>query len=44
LNFSTLRQVRPLIETFPLERAGEAYQRMMSNQVRFRAVLTPQQQ
>jgi D-arabinose 1-dehydrogenase-like Zn-dependent alcohol dehydrogenase len=43
LNFSTLRHVRPLIETFPLERAGEAYNRMMSNQVRFRAVLTPQQ-
>jgi D-arabinose 1-dehydrogenase-like Zn-dependent alcohol dehydrogenase len=41
LNFSTLRQVRPLIETFPLERADEAYNRMMSNQVRFRAVLTP---
>jgi D-arabinose 1-dehydrogenase-like Zn-dependent alcohol dehydrogenase len=44
LNFSTLRHVRPLIETFPLERADEAYNRMMSNQVRFRAVLTPQQQ
>lgn len=44
LNFSTLRHVRPLIETFPLERANEAYDRMMSNQVRFRAVLTPQQQ
>src|SRR5207244_6550819 len=35
LNFSTLRHVRPLTETFPLERAGEAYHRMMSNQVRF---------
>src|SRR5712692_99743 len=44
LKFSTLRHVRPLTETFPLERAGEAYHRMMSNQVRFRAVLTPQQQ
>jgi len=43
LNFSTLRHVLPLTETFPLERADEAYQRMMSNQVRFRAVLTPQQ-
>jgi len=41
LEFSTLRHVRPLTETFPLERAEEAYQRMMSNQVRFRAVLTP---
>jgi propanol-preferring alcohol dehydrogenase len=43
LNFSTLRHVRPLIETFPLDRANEAYNRMMSNQVRFRAVLIPQQ-
>ncbi len=43
LHFSTLRHVRPLTETFPLERADEAYNRMMSNQVRFRAVLTPQQ-
>ncbi|HET7439445.1 MAG TPA: alcohol dehydrogenase [Nitrospira sp.] len=41
LNFSTLRHVLPLTETFPLERAGEAYNRMMSNQVRFRAVMTP---
>ena len=40
LRFSNLRQVHPMIETFPLERADEAYQRMMSNQVRFRAVLT----
>jgi propanol-preferring alcohol dehydrogenase len=39
LNFSHLRHIRPMIETFPLERADEAYQRMMSNQVRFRAVL-----
>ena len=43
LNFSILRHVLPLIETFPLERANEAYDRMMSNQVRFRAVLTTQQ-
>jgi D-arabinose 1-dehydrogenase-like Zn-dependent alcohol dehydrogenase len=41
LNFSALRHVHPLIETFPLERANEAYNRMMTNQVRFRAVLTP---
>jgi alcohol dehydrogenase/propanol-preferring alcohol dehydrogenase len=41
LNFSVLRQVRPMIETFPLAQAGEAYARMMSNQVRFRAVLLP---
>jgi len=41
LHFSTLRHVHPLIETFPLERVNEAYDRMMSNQVRFRAVLIP---
>lgn len=41
LNFSALRHVHPLIETFPLERADEAYNRMMSSQVRFRAVLIP---
>ncbi|GHO45969.1 alcohol dehydrogenase [Ktedonospora formicarum] len=40
LNFSMLRGVRPLVETFPLEHANEAYDHMMSNQVHFRAVLT----
>jgi D-arabinose 1-dehydrogenase-like Zn-dependent alcohol dehydrogenase len=40
LNFSLLSGVRPLIETFPLEKASVAYERMMSNLVRFRAVLT----
>lgn len=39
LNFSLLTGVRPMIETFPLEEAATAYTRMMSNQVRFRAVL-----
>ncbi len=40
LAFSSLAGVRPMIETFPLERAAEAYDRMMANRVRFRAVLT----
>ncbi|SFS64931.1 alcohol dehydrogenase [Marininema halotolerans] len=40
LDFSALTQSLPLIETFPLEKAAEAYEHMMSNQVRFRAVLT----
>jgi propanol-preferring alcohol dehydrogenase len=31
--------VKPLIETFPLEQAQEAYDRMMRADVRFRAVL-----
>ncbi|HTD60481.1 MAG TPA: alcohol dehydrogenase [Gemmatimonadaceae bacterium] len=40
LRFAELTGVRPMIETYPLERAGEAYARMMSGTVRFRAVLT----
>ena len=38
--FSALAGVRPTIETMPLERAGEAYERMMSGEARFRVVLT----
>ena len=33
--------VVPMIETFPLAKAAEAYQRMMSGKARFRVVLTP---
>jgi D-arabinose 1-dehydrogenase-like Zn-dependent alcohol dehydrogenase len=40
LAFSALSGVRPRIETMPLERAGEAYARMMSGDARFRMVLT----
>ena len=40
LSFSVLAGIRPMIETFPLERAGEAYERMMSGAARFRMVLT----
>jgi alcohol dehydrogenase len=40
LNFSVLTGARPLIETLPLERANEAYQRMHSGEVKFRMVLT----
>ncbi|HTA79937.1 MAG TPA: alcohol dehydrogenase [Terracidiphilus sp.] len=40
LNFSSLTGVKPMIETYPLERAEEAYDRMMSGKARFRAVLT----
>lgn len=32
--------VRPMTEAFPLEMANEAYERMMSNQARFRVVIT----
>ena len=40
LSFSELTGVRPMIELFPLERAAEAYERMISGKARFRAVLT----
>ncbi len=40
LRFSLLSGVRPMIETLPLERAGEAYDKMMSGDARFRMVLT----
>jgi D-arabinose 1-dehydrogenase-like Zn-dependent alcohol dehydrogenase len=40
LNFAELSGVRPMIETYPLERAGEAYARMLSGKAQFRVVLT----
>lgn len=40
LSFSAFTGVRPMIEVFPLERAAEAYERMMSGGARFRAVIT----
>jgi D-arabinose 1-dehydrogenase-like Zn-dependent alcohol dehydrogenase len=40
LRFSELTGVRPMVETFSLENASQAYERMMSGAVRFRAVLT----
>ncbi len=40
LRFSVLQDVRPTIETYPLERAAEGYARMMSGDARFRVVLT----
>jgi len=40
LNFAVLTGVRPMIETYPLERAGEAYARMLSGNAQFRVVLT----
>ena len=40
LDFSALAGVRPMIETMPLERAAEAYDRMMNGEARFRMVLT----
>jgi D-arabinose 1-dehydrogenase-like Zn-dependent alcohol dehydrogenase len=40
LDFSALSGVRPIVETFPLEQAEAAYDRMMSGDARFRMVLT----
>jgi D-arabinose 1-dehydrogenase-like Zn-dependent alcohol dehydrogenase len=39
LNFSVQTGVRSMNETYPLERAAEAYDRMMSGKARFRVVL-----
>ena len=40
LRFSELTGVRAMIETYPLEKAAEAYARMMSGDAQFRVVLT----
>jgi D-arabinose 1-dehydrogenase-like Zn-dependent alcohol dehydrogenase len=40
LRFAELTGVRPMIETYPLERAAEAYGRMLSGKAQFRVVLT----
>jgi D-arabinose 1-dehydrogenase-like Zn-dependent alcohol dehydrogenase len=39
LSFSVLSGVRSMNQVFPLERAAEAYQLMMSGKARFRCVL-----
>jgi D-arabinose 1-dehydrogenase-like Zn-dependent alcohol dehydrogenase len=39
LAFSVLQDVRPKIETMPLEAAAEAYRKMLRNEARFRMVL-----
>ncbi len=40
LRFAALTGVRPMIETYPLEKAAEGFDRMMSGDARFRVVLT----
>jgi D-arabinose 1-dehydrogenase-like Zn-dependent alcohol dehydrogenase len=40
LRFAELTGVRPMIETYPLEKAAEAYARMMSGKPQFRVVRT----
>ncbi|MBV8148710.1 MAG: alcohol dehydrogenase catalytic domain-containing protein [Candidatus Eremiobacteraeota bacterium] len=39
MNFSVQAGIRPMIETMPIERAQEAFDRMMSGAARFRMVL-----
>ena len=39
LKFAAATGVRPMIETFPLERAADAYEHMITGKVRFRSVL-----
>ena len=40
MNFSAAAGIAPMVETMPLERAADAYARMMSGAARFRMVLT----
>jgi D-arabinose 1-dehydrogenase-like Zn-dependent alcohol dehydrogenase len=40
LRFSALSGVRPMIESYPLEKASDGYEQMMSGRARFRVVLT----
>ena len=40
LSFSVLTGIRAMTQVFPLERAAEAYELMMSGKARFRAVIT----
>jgi D-arabinose 1-dehydrogenase-like Zn-dependent alcohol dehydrogenase len=40
LRFSALTGVRPMVERFPLEKAAEGFQHMISGKARFRVVLT----
>ena len=43
LRFCEMTGVRPMIEKFPLEKAAEAYQQMITGRARFRVVLTMEQ-
>jgi D-arabinose 1-dehydrogenase-like Zn-dependent alcohol dehydrogenase len=40
LRFAELTGVRPMIETYPLDQAAQAYERMLSGKAQFRVVLT----
>jgi D-arabinose 1-dehydrogenase-like Zn-dependent alcohol dehydrogenase len=40
LSFSALAGIKPMVEVYPLEKAAEAFDRMMSGKARFRVVLS----
>ncbi|MET7287937.1 alcohol dehydrogenase catalytic domain-containing protein [Streptomyces sp. NPDC005573] len=40
MEFSALHGIRPMTETVPLDQVGEAYQKMLAGEARFRMVLT----
>jgi D-arabinose 1-dehydrogenase-like Zn-dependent alcohol dehydrogenase len=40
LEFSVFSGVRPMIERYPLEKAADAYNQMITGKARFRVVLT----
>lgn len=40
IHFAVQAGIKPITETFPLEKANEAYERMITNRARFRVVLT----
>lgn len=44
LRFSALSGIRPMIERYPLEKAADAYNQMITGKARFRVVLTMNQQ
>ena len=41
LEFSALRDIESMIETYPLDEAATAYDRMLESEARFRAVIEP---
>ena len=43
LAFSVLHKIKPMIETVPLGKVAEGYQRMLSNKARFRMVIVMNQ-
>jgi D-arabinose 1-dehydrogenase-like Zn-dependent alcohol dehydrogenase len=40
VRFGSLTGVRPMIERYPLDKAADAYDQMISGRARFRVVLT----